>query len=356
MAQTVSVNVSPEDRERLSAIIVDRNRPLTHTQRARIILLSADRLTVQEVARRAGVSRPTVWRWQRHYAENGIDVLLREPSRPPGTPPTPQKTVNRILALTCAEPPGAVTHWTGRAMAKKVGASLRTVQRIWREHRLQPHRLRTFKKSNDPAFAEKVEDVVGLYMNPPAHAVVLSIDEKSQIQALDRTQPGLPLKPGKCGTMTHDYKRNGTTTLFAALNILDGTVVGRCMPRHTHKEFIKFLNAVELAVPAGKVIHVILDNYATHKHPKVKEWLADHPRWVFHFTPTSASWINAVEVFFSAMTRRRLKRGVFKSVSHLQNAIRHYLRQHNADPKPFVWTKPVDDILGKLSRLPEPLV
>ena len=303
MAQTVSVIISPEDRERLSVIAGDRNRPLKHTQRARIILLSARRLPVQEVARQAGVSRPTVWRWQRHYAEDGVDGLLREPSRPPGTPPTPQKIVNRILALTCAEPPGAVTHWTGRAMAKKVGVPLRTVQRIWKEHRLQPHRLRTFKKSNDPNFAEKVEDIVSLYMNPPAHAVVLSIDEKSQIQALDRTQPGLPIKPGKCATMTHDYKRNGTTTLFAALNVLDGTVVGRCMPRHTHKEFIKFLNAVERAVPAGKVIHVILDNYATHKHPKVKEWLADHPRWVFHFRPTSASWINAVEGFFSALTR-----------------------------------------------------
>ena len=191
MAQTVSVIISPEDRERLSVIAGDRNRPLKHTQRARIILLSARRLSVQEVARQAGVSRPTVWRWQRHYAEDGVDVLLREPSRPPGTPPTPQKIVNRILALTCAEPPGAVTHWTGRAMAKKVGVSLRTVQRIWKEHRLQPHRLRTFKKSNDPNFAEKVEDIVGLYMNPPAHAIVLSIDEKSQIQALDRTQPGL---------------------------------------------------------------------------------------------------------------------------------------------------------------------
>jgi transposase len=356
MAQTVSVIISPEDRERLSVIAGDRNRPLEHTQRARIILLSARRRPVQEVARQAGVSRPTVWRWQRHSAEDGVDVLLREPSRPPGTPPTPQKIVNRILALTCAEPPGAVTHWTGRAMAKKLGVSLRTVQRIWKEHRLQPHPLRTFKKSNDPNLAEKVEDIVGLYMTPPAHAVVLSIDEKSRIRALDRTQPGLPIKPGKCATMTHDYTRNATTTLFAALNGLDGTVVGRCMPRHTHTDFIKFLNAAERAVPAGKVIHVILDNHATHKHPKVKEWLADHPRWVFHFTPISASWINAVEGFFSALTRRRLKRGVFKSVSHLQDAIRRYLREHNAQPKPFVWTKPADAILSKLKRLPEPLV
>jgi transposase len=239
-------------------------------------------------------------------------------------------------------------------VAKAVGISLRAVQRIWEAYRLQPHRIRSFKKSNDPAFAEKVEDIVGLYMNPPVHAVVVSIDEKSQIQALDRTQPGLPLKPGKCGTMTHDYKRNGTTTLFAALNILDGTVIGRCMPRHTHKEFIKFLNAVERAVPAGKIIHAITDNYATHKHPKVRKWLASHPRWVVHFTPTSASWINAVEGFFSILTRRRLRRGVFKSVADLQDAIGRYIREHNKISKPFVWTKSAETILASLQRLPAP--
>src|SRR3974390_3480207 len=202
-------------------------------------------------------------------------------------------------------------------MAKAVGVSLRAVQRLWEAHRLQPHRIRTFKRSNDPAFAEKVEDIVGLYMHPPAHAVVLSIDEKSQIQALDRTQPGLPLKPGKCGTMTHDYKRHGTTTLFAAFNVLDGVVLGRCMQKHTHQEFIRFLNAVERAVRAGKIIHAVLDNYATHKHPKVRAWLARHPRWVFHFTPTSASWLNAVEGFFAALTRRRLKRRVFRPIAPL---------------------------------------
>jgi len=226
------------------------------------------------------------------------------------------------------------------------------VQRIWEANHLQPHRVRTFKTSNDPAFAEKAEDVVGLYMNPPVHAVVVSIDEKSQIQALDRTQPGLPMKPGKCGTMTHDYKRNVTTTLFAALNILDGTVVGRCMAQHTHKEFIKFLNAVERAVRPGKIIHAIADNYATHKHPKVKQWLTDHPRWVFHFTPTSASWLNAVEGFFSIITRRQIRRGVFKSVTDLEDAIRRYIREHNRSSKPFVWTKPAHTILAKLKRLP----
>jgi transposase len=239
-------------------------------------------------------------------------------------------------------------------MAAAVGISLRTVQRLWQAHRLQPHRLRTFKRSSDPTFAEKVEDIVGLYMNPPRHALVLSMDEKSQIQALDRTQPGLPLKPGRCGTMTHDYKRNGTTTLFAALNVLDGTVVGRCMPQHRHQEFIAFLNAVERAVPAGKLIHAILDNYGTHKHPKVLAWLERHPRWTFHFTPTSASWMNAVEGFFSALSRRRLRRGVFRSVADLQEAIARYIRDHNKTSRPFVWTKPAYAILAALERLPVP--
>jgi transposase/transcriptional regulator with XRE-family HTH domain len=356
MAQTVSVIVSAEDRARLAAIAGDRSRPLKHVQRARIVLYSADRLPVLEVARRVGVSRPAVWRWQRHYAEGGVDRLLREGSRKPGKPPVPPGKVAEVLALTCAEPPGEATHWTGRAMAKAVGLSLRTVQRIWQARRLQPHRIRTFKRSNDPAFAEKVEDIVGLYMDPPAHSIVLSIDEKSQIQALDRTQPGLPLKPGRAGTMTHDYKRHGTTTLFAALDILDGTVIGRCMQRHRHQEFIRFLNAIEAAVPPGKVIHAILDNYAPHKHPKARAWLARHPRWVFHFTPTSGSWLNAVEGFFSALTRRRLKRGAFHSIVDLQAAINRYINEHNDDPKPFVWTKPADAILAKLNQLPVPSV
>jgi transposase len=230
------------------------------------------------------------------------------------------------------------------------------VQRIWDAHHLQPHRLRTFKRSNDPAFAEKVEDIVGLYMDPPMHTVVLSIDEKSQIQALDPTQPGLPLKPGKCGTMTHDHKRNGVRTLFAVLNVRDGTVLGRCMAQHHHQEFVRFLNAIERAVPAGKLIHAIADNYATHKHPKVRAWLEPHPRWVFHFTPTSASWMNAVEGFFSTLTRQRLKRGVFHSVDDLEQAIARYIREHNAAARPFVWTKPADTILNKLRHLPEPSV
>ena len=351
MAQIVCPWVSAEDRARLEAIVADRNRAQKHVARARIILHSADRLNVAEAARRAGVGRPAVWRWQRRFAEAGVDGLLRDASRKPGKAPLGETMVRRVVALTCAEPPGEATHWTGRAMAKAAGISLRSVQRIWTAHDLQPHRIRTFKRSSDPDFAAKLEAIVGLYLEPPAHSLVLSLDEKSQIQALDRTQPGLPLKPGKAGTMTHDYKRHGTTTLFAALNVLDGTVVGRCMARHRHQEFIRFLGAIERAVPAGKVIHVILDNYAAHKHPKVLAWLARHPRWTFHFTPTSGSWLNAVEAFFSALTRRRLKRGVFRSIVELQAAINRYLAEHNRDPQPFVWTKRADQILTKVNRL-----
>ena len=352
MAQTVCPVVNTADRTRLSAIIEDRNCPQKHVQRARIILLSAERRTVLDVAVGCSASRPSVWRWQQRFAEEGVDGLLRDKTRKPGKAPLSAATIARVLALPCGEPPKNATHWTGRMVAKVTGVSLSAIQRLWKANRLQPHRIRTFKKSNDPAFAEKVEDIVGLYMNPPAHAVVVSIDEKSQIQALDRTQPGLPLKPGRCGTMTHDYKRYGVTTLFAALNVLDGTVVGRCMPRHTHQEFIKFLAAIERAVPAGKIIHAIADNYAAHKHPKVREWLANHPRWVFHFTPTSASWMNAVENFFSTITRRRIRRGVFTSVADLQKSIRSYIRDHNRNPKPFIWTRPADVIINKLARLP----
>ena len=355
MAQTVNVIVCPEDRERLRAIVGDRNRPLKHVQRANIVLLSAERLPVLEVARRAGVSRPgglalaaALRRARRRRASARQDAQTRQGAA------VSTKVVAKVLELTCSEPPGEATHWTGRAMAKAIGISLRAVQRLWEAHRLQPHRLRTFKRSSDPKFAEKVEDVVGLYMDPPAHAVVVSIDEKSQIQALDRTQPGLPLKPGKCGTMTHDYKRNGTTTLFAALNILDGTVIGRCMGQHRHQEFIRFLNAVERAVPAGKVIHAILDNYGTHKHPNVVKWLADHPRWTFHFTPTSASWLNAVEGFFSTITRRKIRRGVFKSVADLEDAINRYIKAHNRTSEPFQWTASAPAIFAKLAKINEP--
>ena len=235
-------------------------------------------------------------------------------------------------------------------MAREAGISPASVQRIWAAHGLQPHRVRTFKLSADPAFAAKLRDVVGLHVDPPVHAVVLSVDEKSQIQALDRTQPGLPMKKGRAGTMTHDYKRNGTTTLFAASNVLDGRVIGQCMQRHRHQEFIRFLNRIERDVPAGKLIHVILDDYATHEHPKVRAWLDRHERWTFHYTPTSASWLNAVEGFFALLTGRRLKRGVFHSLVEPQAAINRYLAEHNQAPKPFIWTAEPDAILAKVKR------
>ena len=356
MAQTVGVLLCGDDRARLEAILADRNRRHKHIQRARIVLLSADRWSVAAIADAVGVSRPSVWRWQQRFAEEGVSSLLKDRTRPPGKTPFPEGIELEVVALTCSEPPGEVTHWTGRALAKAIGVSHGTVQRIWAKYDLQPHWIKTFKRSNDPAFTEKLHDIVGLYVDPPAHSLVLSIDEKSQIQALDRTQPGLPIKPGRCGTFTHDYKRNGTTTLFAALNVLDGTVIGRCMQKHRHQEFLRFLNTVEREVPAGKVIHVILDNYATHKHPKVLAWLARHPRWTFHFTPTSSSWLNAVESFFSTMTRQRLQRGVFHSIVALQTAIKSYIEDHNREPKPFRWTKTAQEIIEKVDRTNVPSV
>ena len=280
----------------------------------------------------------------------GVPGLLRDKTRPSRIPPLAQAAIDRVIELTASEPPHEATHWTASTMAEATGTSPSSVLRIWRAHRLRPHRVRAFKLSKDPAFAAKLRDIVGLYLDPPAHAIVLSVDEKPQIQALDRTQPGLPVKKGRCATMTHDYERHGTTTLFAALNVLDGTVLGRCMQRHRHQEFLRFLNAVEAAVPAGKLVHCILDNYGTHKHPKVLAWLQRHPRWTFHFTPTSASWLNAVEGFFAKLTKRRLRRGVFGSLVELQAAINRFLAETNRDPRPFVWTAKPEHILVKVRR------
>ena len=281
----------------------------------------------------------------------GVPGLWRDKTRPSRIPPLAQAAIDRVIELTASEPPHEATHWTASTMAEATGTSPSSVLRIWRAHRLRPHRVRTFKLSKDPHFAAKLRAIVGLYLDPPAHAIVLSVDEKPQIQALDRTQPGLPVKPDQCATMTHDYERHGTTTLFAALNVLDGTVLGRCMQRHRHQEFLRFLNAVEAAVPAGKLIHAILDNYGTHKHPELLAWLGRHPRWTFHFTPTSGSWLNAVETFFAGLTRRRLRRGVFGSIVELQAAVHRYIAEHNDDPTPFVWTKTADQITAKLNGL-----
>jgi transposase len=335
---------------RLERLIADRNTPRKVVWRSRIVLLSAAGCGTMEIMRRTGISKPTVWRWQARYLEAGVDGLLRDKSRPPGTPPLSAAIKTLVLTKTMRETPPDATHWSVRSMARAVGISHTSVQNIWRAHGLKPHLVDSFKVSNDPAFAEKVEDVVGLYLDPPDKAVVFSVDEKSQIQALDRSQPGLPMKKGRAGTMTHDYKRNGTTTLFAALSVLDGRVIGRNMQRHRHQEFIRFLNVIERDIPAGKMIHAILDNYATHKHPKVKEWLRRHPRWTFHFTPTSSSWINAVEGYFAKLTKRRLKRGVFHSIADLQKAINRFINETNENPKPFVWTKEPDKIIAAVRR------
>ena len=350
MRSGIVIDLTSADRERLERISKDRNTPQKHVWRAEIVLLSADRVGTSEIMRRTGTSKTCVWRWQERFMQEGAEGLLRDKTRPSRIPALTQETVALVVARTHEAPPGETTQWTASLMAREVGISASSVHRIWRAHGLQPHRVRQFKLSNDPEFIDKLRDVVGLYVAPPAHAIVLSFDEKSQIQALDRSQPGLPLKKGRAGTMTHDYKRNGTTTLFAALNVLDGTVIGRNMQRHRHQEFIRFLNLIEARVPAGKAIHVILDNYAAHKHPKVREWLIRHPRFTFHFTPTSCSWLNAVEGFFARLTNRRLKRGVFHSLVDLQAAINRFLAEHNESPKPFVWTADPDKIIAAVRR------
>jgi transposase len=350
MRAGIAITVSAADRRRLAGLIRDGNTPQKHAWRAEIVLLSADGLGTNAIMQRTGKSKTCVWRWQERFMQEGVEGLLRDKTRPARLAPLGDAVAERVVALTQEVPPGETTHWTGAMMAKAAGISVTSVQRIWRAHGLQPHRVRQFKLSNDPKFVEKLRAVVGLYVDPPAHAIVLSLDEKSQIQALDRTQPGLPMKKGRAGTMTHDYKRNGTTTLFAALNVLDGTVIGRNMQRHRHQEFIRFLNAIEAEVPAGKLVHVVLDNYATHKHPEVMAWLDRHPRFTFHFTPTSCSWLNAVEGFFATLTRRRLKRGVFRSVAELQEAINRFLAEHNQAPKPFTWTADPDEIIAAVRR------
>jgi len=352
MRTGISFEVSSADRRRLEAVVGDRNSPQKHVWRARIVLASADGAGTAQIMRTAGISKPAVWRWQQRFMEEGVAGLLRDKTRPSRVAPLGKEIIERVVALTLEDPPGETTHWTAPAMGKSSGISVSSVQRIWRSHGLQPHRMRRFKLSKDPLFAAKVRDIVGLYVDPPAHAIVLSVDEKSQIQALDRTQPGLPMKKGRAGTMTHDYKRHGTTTLFAALDVLEGKVIGRCMQRHRHQEFIRFLNTLEAEVPMSKIVHVILDNYGAHKHPKVRAWLARHPRFVFHFTPTSASWLNAVEGYFAKLTRRRLKRGVFKSIVDLQAAINRFVAETNDDPRPFTWTADPDKIIAAVKRGP----
>jgi transposase len=346
----ICIHVSPANRARLEAIIADRNSSSKAVWRAEIVRATADGLGTNAIMKRTGKSKPCVWRWQERYVEEGVDGLRRDKTRPPGKNPLSAAVKRKVLAKTASETPPDATHWSVRSMATAIGISHTSVQRIWAEAGLKPHLVRRFKISNDPQFEEKVTDVVGLYMNPPDKALVLCVDEKSQIQALDRTQPGLPMKKGRAGTMTHDYKRHGTTTLFAALDLKSGIVIGECQPRHRAKEFIRFLKRIDRCVKKHLDIHLVLDNYGTHKTPEVKAWLAKHRRFKLHFTPTSASWLNLVERFFAEITTKRIRRGIFRSVAELEQAIHDYLDRHNADPKPFVWTKTADVILEKERR------
>jgi transposase len=315
--------------------------------RARIVVLAAQGLQNIEIAARLGVGRVQVSRWRERYIESRLAGIERD--LPRGAPPT-TVDVARLVELTTQSTPEAATHWSTRTMAAELGVSAASVSRYWRKNGLKPHLVRGFKVSRDPQFVEKLEDIVGLYLAPPEHALVLCCDEKSQVQALDRTQPGLPLKKGRAATMTHDYKRNGTTTLFAALNVFDGQVIAQCQQRHRHTEWLKFLRKIDRETPKDKELHLICDNYATHKHPVVQEWLGKHPRLNMHFTPTSASWLNMVERFFRDITDKRIRRGVFTSVAELVAAIDEYIAHHNIKPKPFIWTKSARDILQKVIR------
>jgi len=337
-------------REALEVIAKSGTAPFRQVQRARVLLLAADGVANARIAAQVGVCPATVRSWRCRFEADGLAKLGRVRAGRGRKPSIPQSKIEEIVELTRNSRPAGQTHWSCRTMAKRVGVSAATVQRVWAARGLKPHLVHSFKLSNDPRFEEKLIDVVGLYLNPPQGAIVLCLDEKSSVQALDRTQPSLPMKKGRAATMTHDYKQNGTTTLFAALDVLTGTVIGQCLPRHRHEEFLKFLPTIEREVPAGLQVHLICDNYATHKHPAVRAWLAKHPRFHLHFTPTSSSWLNLVERWFRELTNKALRRGVFHSVPDLIAKIEEYLAAHNDDPKPFVWTATADDILAKVAR------
>jgi transposase len=346
-----AVQLSIDDDRRLR-IFAKRKRIEARIQmRARIVLLASDAMSDKDIAAKLDTDRRVVARWRTRFLTAGVEGLLQDATRP-GRPRSARKasSVEQVVRMTLEETPKGATHWSTRTLATRLGISASTVARIWRAHGLKPHRVETFKLSNDPRFIEKLEDIVGLYLNPPEHALVLCCDEKTQIQALDRTQPGLPLKRGRGQTMTHDYKRNGVTTLFAALNVATGKVLSMTDQLHRHQEWLRFLKTIHRKTPKHKQLHLIVDNYATHKHPEVQAWLAKHPRFHMHFTPTSSSWLNMVERFFRDITEQRIRRGVFTSVPDLEAAIAEYIAVHNAKPKPFIWTAKASDILAKVTR------
>lgn len=353
VAERICLEVT--DRLELQQWVSAHTTPQQVTQRCRIVLAAADGQTDKEIAEDLEINFKTVALWRARFRTEGVDCLWEvAPGR--GRKPTYDSAkVSAVIKSTLQSRPAGATHWSCRSMAKEQGISKATVNRIWQSHQIKPHRTKRFKLSKDPQFLEKLTDVVGLYLNPPDKALVLCVDEKSQIQALDRTQPGLPLKKGRCGTMTHDYKRNGTTTLFAALEVAQGKVIGQCYARHRHQEFLKFLQRIDREFPGDVKLHVILDNYGTHKHPRIQSWLKRHPRFIPHFVPTSSSWLNLVERWFGELTGKRLRRGVFVSVEDLQLAIEEFLIAWNDDPRPFVWTATVESIVTKLSRCKQTL-
>ena len=349
------VLLSPEERSTLTTWAQGRRVPLRLVQRAQIIRMAAEGVPSLHIARELDVSRPTVQLWRERFLALRLAGLEQDAPRPGRIPGISERKVRAVVEATLHTTPQTATHWSTRTMAKVQGISRMAVQRIWNRHGLKPHLIKTFKLSRDTRFIEKLYDVVGLYLNPPDRALVLCVDEKSQVQALDRTQPGLPMKKGRCGTMTHDYKRHGTTTLFAALSMLDGKVIEDCMPRHRHQEFTRFLKKIDVETPPELNLHIIVDNYATHKHPHVKSWLQRHPRFQLHFIPTSSSWLNVVERWFREITDKRIRRGSFASVPELITAIREYLDNHNQNPRVFTWPASAERILAKVAKCKEAL-
>lgn len=347
----LSIAATPSQIEQLDRLVKASNTAQGVVLRSRIILLAHRGKSSKAIGETLQVSQPTIRLWKARFLEGGPEALTRIAAGRGRKPSLSRRKVAAVVRATLHAKPKGATHWSCRSMARAKGVSFKSVHRIWQMHGLKPHLTRTFKLSRDKRFVEKLTDIVGVYLNPPEKAVVLCVDEKSQIQALDRTQPGLPLKKGRCGTHTHDYVRHGTTTLFAALEVLEGKVIGQCLPRHRHQEFLKFLRTLDASYPKELDLHLILDNYGTHKHAKVKRWLEKHPRFKLHFTPTSASWTNLVERWFRELSEKAIRRGVFKSVDDLQEAIQAFLASHNEAPKPFVWTASVEKILSKLGKV-----